>query len=137
MRLAKWTCGAALVGLIAWITPAGCGKAPTPAGTPGISPVAAPPSPSEVANIRLDKVDFDGYKTVLQKHRGQVVLVDIWATWCPSCMEGFPHTVQLYRNYSGKGFTAISLSLDFSPAIWRLRPRTPWPRTGRRRTAKS
>jgi thiol-disulfide isomerase/thioredoxin len=52
------------------------------------------------------------FKAAIEKHRGQVVLVDYWATWCVPCLKGFPHTVALHREYAGKGLVVISMSMD-------------------------
>jgi thiol-disulfide isomerase/thioredoxin len=56
--------------------------------------------------------DIDEYRATLAKLRGKVVLVDFWATWCPSCVEQFPHTVELHRKYAERGLAVVSVSLD-------------------------
>jgi thiol-disulfide isomerase/thioredoxin len=49
---------------------------------------------------------------VLEKHRGKVVLVDFWATWCGPCVEKFPHTVQLADTLRERGLAVVSVSMD-------------------------
>ena len=73
-------------------------------------------SPSSQAerseDAKLDVIDEIAFGKVLQRHRGQVVLVDYWATWCPDCMEFFPHTVGLHKRFADRGLIVISVSFD-------------------------
>jgi len=72
---------------------------------------AGRPSPP-ADEVTLRSIDASGLAQALQKHRGQVVLVDFWATWCGPCLELFPHTVELHRRYGGNGLAVITVSLD-------------------------
>lgn len=69
------------------------------------------PARDEV-NVSLRAVDEKQFAEVLARYRGQVVLVDFWATWCPPCVELFPHTVQLHRALGNQGLAVISFSMD-------------------------
>lgn len=64
------------------------------------------------ADEALKLVDLEGYKAELAKHKGKVVLVDFWATWCVPCVSQFPHTVELSRKHKGAGLDVISVSMD-------------------------
>ena len=48
----------------------------------------------------------------LKSHKGKVVLIDCWATWCVPCVKGFPHLVERHKKYADKGLVCVSLSLD-------------------------
>jgi thiol-disulfide isomerase/thioredoxin len=48
----------------------------------------------------------------LERDRGQVVLVDFWATWCGPCLELLPHAVELHRRLGAKGLKVVTVSLD-------------------------
>ena len=49
----------------------------------------------------------------MKEHRGKVVLVEFWATWCLQCLELLPHTVELYNKHADQGLAVISVSLDY------------------------
>ncbi len=70
------------------------------------------PSPRQTGDVALRAIDEKELGAVIESHRGKVVLVDYWATWCLSCVELFPHTVQLHEEFGDKGLAVISVSLD-------------------------
>jgi cytochrome c biogenesis protein CcmG/thiol:disulfide interchange protein DsbE len=48
----------------------------------------------------------------LSEHRGKVVLIDFWATWCGPCRAGIPALNDLYGAYNKQGFEVIGVSVD-------------------------
>ena len=59
---------------------------------------------------------LDGDRMVrLSDHRGQVVLVNFWATWCKPCEEEMPAMERLYRRLGPKGFEMLAISVDADP----------------------
>jgi peroxiredoxin len=48
----------------------------------------------------------------LSDYKGKVLVVDFWASWCRPCKEGYPFLVELYNDYSEKGFTVLGINLD-------------------------
>ena len=53
-----------------------------------------------------------GEKVNLSDYKGKVTIIDFWASWCKPCKEGFPFLVELYDNYSEKGFEVLGVNLD-------------------------
>jgi peroxiredoxin len=60
----------------------------------------------------------DGTTMKLSDLRGQVVLLDFWASWCGPCRRENPNVVAQYNKYKDKGFTVMSVSLDKSREAW-------------------
>ena len=58
---------------------------------------------------------LDGSSWSLAEHRGGVVLVNFWATWCPPCRTETPDLVRLYNRYSARGFTVAGVAMDDDP----------------------
>jgi cytochrome c biogenesis protein CcmG, thiol:disulfide interchange protein DsbE len=56
--------------------------------------------------------DLDGKPVSLADHRGEVVLVNIWATWCPPCREEMPSMERLYRDFADEDFEILAISVD-------------------------
>ncbi len=61
-------------------------------------------------DIELPNPDGDVMR--LSDLKGQVVLLDFWASWCGPCRRANPHVVKTYNKYKDKGFTVFSVSLD-------------------------
>ena len=53
-----------------------------------------------------------GGVTTLRRFKGKVVLLNIWATWCPACLHEIPFLDKLQARLGGDKFTVVSLSVD-------------------------
>ena len=58
--------------------------------------------------------DLKGETLSLEKYRGQVVLLDFWATWCGPCIAEIPSVKKTYEKYKDQKFQIIGISLDTS-----------------------
>lgn len=51
----------------------------------------------------------------LSEHRGKVVFVDFWASWCPPCLESLPLYNDMYNELKDYGLEVIAVNLDENP----------------------
>ena len=71
-----------------------------------------PPAPATKANP-LQVLDFDGIQKLIAAHKGKVVVMDAWATYCPPCLRDFHHLVDLHKKYGPEKVACVSLSFDY------------------------
>lgn len=73
--------------------------------------------PQQVETSRQEAIDFtliglDGIERTLSEQKGNVVVVDFWATWCAPCKVEIPHLQQLYTSYKDQGLVMWGVGLD-------------------------
>ena len=61
---------------------------------------------------QLTPLDEAVYQKVIDSHKGNVVLVDLCATWCSPCIEELPRILSLERKYRARGFRVVTISCD-------------------------
>lgn len=61
-------------------------------------------------------VDLKGVPFKLSDHRGQVVLLNFFATWCAPCVNEMPHLRKIYEANKDKGFLLVVISADGADA---------------------
>jgi thiol-disulfide isomerase/thioredoxin len=66
---------------------------------------------SQVPDFRAKELGTSQYKT-LADYKGQVMLVNIWATWCEPCRVEIPSLERLQREYGPKGLKIVAVSID-------------------------
>lgn len=72
---------------------------------------------SAVVAVQATAPDFtlrstEGRNLRLQEQRGQVVLVNFWASWCGPCKQEMPHLNRLHEKYRSAGFVLLGLNID-------------------------
>lgn len=91
-----------VTGLRAWVVGAICSLALLS----GCSQSAAPSSTF---------VLLDGTQQTTQDLRGKVVLVNFWATSCPSCIREMPAMADTWRKYHHRGFELVAVAMEYDP----------------------
>ncbi len=77
---------------------------------------------SSVENTRKLAVPFtltalDGREYSLESARGNVVLLDFWATWCPPCKKEIPELISIWEKYKQKDFVLWGIGIDKPSAL--------------------
>jgi cytochrome c biogenesis protein CcmG/thiol:disulfide interchange protein DsbE len=76
--------------------------------------------PSRIGMAAPDFTVRDSDRTVtLSQLRGQVVVLNFWATWCPPCIEEMPSLVQMQERMKSKGVTVLAVSIDVDENAYR------------------
>ena len=57
-------------------------------------------------------------KITLSQYRGQVVVLNFWATWCPPCIEETPSLVRMTARMKDKGVVVLAVSIDADDAAY-------------------
>lgn len=58
----------------------------------------------------LTLTDLNGTARSLADYHGQVILVNLWATWCPPCKEEMPTLQAFHNKYDDEGFAVIAIN---------------------------
>jgi len=82
--------------------------------------LAMPTSQAEMPKIGSAAPDFalkgnSGKNLKLSEHRGEVVMINFWATWCGPCRQELPLLNSLHEKYRKAGFTLLGVNVDDRP----------------------
>jgi peroxiredoxin len=100
--------------IVLWVAPLavvllllGYGFLTRPPETPGHpAPLAGQPLPD------FTLPDLQGNPMQLSGLRGKVVFINIWATWCPPCVDEMPTMQRLYDRLHHRGLEVLAISID-------------------------
>jgi peroxiredoxin len=71
---------------------------------------SAVPVPVNYEAPALTLTDTQGISRSLTDYRGQVVLINLWATWCPPCKEEMPALQGFFDQHKEQGFVVIAIN---------------------------
>jgi thiol-disulfide isomerase/thioredoxin len=73
----------------------------------------------EALNEKLNTLKGESItlESVLNKYKGQTILIDVWASWCADCIKGMPDVKALQNEFNDVEF--VFLSVDRNEAIWK------------------
>ncbi len=75
--------------------------------------------PPRIGSTAPDFTVQDAQSTItLSQYRGQVVVLNFWATWCPPCVEEMPSLVEMQRRMKDKGITVLAVSIDVDESAY-------------------
>ena len=60
-------------------------------------------------------VDLEGRRVSMSDLRGEVVFLNVWATWCPPCREEMPSMQRLHEKLGPQGLRIVAVSIDAAP----------------------
>ncbi|MEX1033470.1 MAG: TlpA disulfide reductase family protein [Cellvibrionaceae bacterium] len=69
-------------------------------------------SSDQQQGIQMHALNFQEWNEQLTSYQPSIVVVDMWAMWCASCIKRFPKMVDLHEQYSSRGVEIVSLNLD-------------------------
>ena len=101
--LERRACPMVLAGIVCLMV--GCGNAPEAKGNPGASPGA-------IATVDAAKMGEN-----IKAARGTVVVVNLWATWCPPCVAEMPELARFYNETRRSEVTFISVNANAPETI--------------------
>ncbi|MFN2460216.1 MAG: TlpA disulfide reductase family protein [Candidatus Velthaea sp.] len=110
MRSASGKVGAVILTILLSACYSGGGPKRTVAGTGGPGALAGAPA------VSYDVKRLDGRLDSLARYRGSVVVMNLWATWCPPCREEMPDLQRFYNEFKGKGVVVLGVDQGESSA---------------------
>lgn len=75
---------------------------------------AATTSEAKPAGVTVEIKSWDETLELVAKHKGKVVVLDLWSTSCQPCLDEFPNLVKLHKQFGSDKLVCMSASCDFA-----------------------
>lgn len=72
---------------------------------------------SELSTIEVPLLDANTFQSLIAEHKGKVLFINTWATWCVPCKEEFPDLVRLHEFYMSSDVEFVGISVDYKEDI--------------------
>ena len=69
-------------------------------------------SAGAAAPTRMEVIKLSDWPEIVARSQPQILVVDIWASWCISCIERFPEMVAMTERYGPESVSFVTLNLD-------------------------
>lgn len=79
---------------------------------PALGANLTPWGEEQVQALAFTLPSLQGNMVSLDQYKGQVVLLNFWATWCKDCAKEMPEFEKLYQAYKTKGLSVLAIALD-------------------------
>jgi thiol-disulfide isomerase/thioredoxin len=77
--------------------------------------------PSSIKLINISSVDSESVlEMIIAQHKGKVIYVDCWATWCGPCKAEMPNSKKMMEKYKGKDIEFVYACIDSPEGLWKL-----------------
>ena len=63
-------------------------------------------------SVSVSMIDVEGVKELMKNDTEDMLMINVWATWCGPCISEFPELVDINRMYRGRDFQFITISMD-------------------------
>jgi thiol-disulfide isomerase/thioredoxin len=105
-RIVAWAAGALALGIALYVLVPLFASSAHPSGPEGLAGTAPP-----VFALRDDR----GAAVSLESYRGRVVVMNLWASWCPPCRAEMPDLQRLAAQYAARGVAVVGVNEGESP----------------------
>lgn len=83
----------------------------TPVVTAPPSTTYPMPAVSGTSIVNMGWELADGKRSVFSEHKGKVLVLDFYATWCVPCRDSVPHLIGLQKQYEAQGLRVVGLNV--------------------------
>lgn len=73
--------------------------------------------PNSFASKENNVTTLQGFEELVASHKGKVIYLDFWASWCGPCRKSFPWMNTMQQQYQQEGLVVISVNLDNDKAL--------------------